>query len=401
MTLIFIMNPIKLSIIIPAYNEEDAIAAIIERCLKERENIVRETPVEEVEIIVVNDGSHDKTPEIARQFKEVSLISSTKNRGYGAAIKNGFEKATGTIVSFLDADGTCDPNYFIGMCNTLIEKNADIVIGSRMTRESKMPTIRRIGNLLYVGLINLLGDTRITDSASGMRVIKKSSLEKIYPLPDGLHFTPAMSCRAVLDDDIKILEIPMRYEERVGESKLGVVQDGIRFLKTIIDIALTYEPFKFFGITGIIFFLIGLGYGIYPLVYYIQFTLVPDYMIYRLITVMVFIVTSFTLFTVGIISDEITDLIHKSKKRERKFKPAIYSLLSQKNLIIFGIIVALCGIAINYKTIMQYISTGLIDVPWVYVVTGAFLVLIGLQSIALGFLRRILATLQLVKGVKD
>ena len=254
---------------------------------------------------------------------------------------------------------------------------------------------------MYVGLINLLGDTRITDSASGMRVIKKSSLEKIYPLPDGLHFTPAMSCRAVLDDDIKILEIPMRYEERVGESKLGVVQDGIRFLKTIIDIALTYEPFKFFGITGIIFFLIGLGYGIYPLVYYIRFTLVPDYMIYRLITVMVFIVTSFTLFTVGIISDEITDLIHKSKKRERKFKPAIYSLLSQKNLIIFGIIVALCGIAINYKTILQYISTGLIDVPWVYVVTGAFLVLIGLQSIALGFLRRILATLQLVKGVKD
>ena len=132
-----------------------------------------------------------------------------------------------------------------------------------------------------------------------------------------------------------------------------------------------------------------------------QFKLVPDYMIYRLITVIVFIVTSFTLFTLGIISDEITDLLHKSKKRERKFKPTLYSILSQKKLIVFGFIVVLSGIAINYKTIWQYLSTGLIDVPWVYVATGAFLVLIGLQSIALGVLRRILATLRLVKGTKD
>ena len=104
------------------------------------------------EVIVVNDGSHDKTPEIARQFKEVSLISYTKNRGYGAAIKNGFEKATGTIVSFLDADGTCDPNYFVDMCSILITEGADIVIGSRMTSEratgvprSSAPTTISVG----------------------------------------------------------------------------------------------------------------------------------------------------------------------------------------------------------------------------------------------------------------
>ena len=205
-------NKTIFSIIIPAYNEEDAIADIIKRCLVERDNIVRKTPVEEVEIIVVNDGSHDKTAEIAEQFKEISLVSYTKNRGYGAAIKSGFEKARGEIVSFLDADGTCDPKYFIDMCNKLIKEDADIVIGSRMTKESKMPKIRRVGNLFYVALINLLGNTSITDSASGMRVIRKSSLKKIYPLPDGRHFTPAMSCRAVLDNEIRILEIPMRYE---------------------------------------------------------------------------------------------------------------------------------------------------------------------------------------------
>ena len=188
----------KLSIVIPAYNEEEAIAAIIRRFLAERENIVRETPVEDVEVIVVNDGSQDRTAEIARQFQDISLITYEKKRGYGAAIKSGFEKATGTLVAFLDADGTCDPHYFIDMCTKLIKEDADIVIGSRMTAESKMPAIRKVGNLFYAALINLLGSSTITDSASGMRVIKKSSLTKLYPLPDGLHFTPAMSCRAVL-----------------------------------------------------------------------------------------------------------------------------------------------------------------------------------------------------------
>jgi glycosyltransferase involved in cell wall biosynthesis len=390
----------KLSIVIPAYNEEEAIEAIIRRCLAERENIVRETPVTDVEVIVVSDGSHDRTAEIAGQFSDITLISYAKNRGYGAAIKTGFEKATGTHVAFLDADGTCDPHYFIDMCRKLIEEEADIVIGSRMTPDSKMPTIRKVGNRFYAALINFLGNTAITDSASGMRVIKKSSLKKLYPLPDGLHFTPAMSCRAVLDQNLTIAEIPMRYEERVGRSKLGVLQDGMRFLKTIIDIALTYKPFKFFGIAGIITFLAGFLYGLYPLFYYLKFRLVPDYMIYRLVTVMVLIVTSIGLFTVGIISDDVIQLIHRSNNRAKGFKSIIYRALSQRNLIIFGAAVSLLGIVLNYKTIWEYINTGQIDVPWVYVVTGAFLVIVGLQAIALGIVRRILALLRLAEEEK-
>ena len=390
----------KLSIVIPAYNEEEAIAAIINRCLAERENIVRETPVDDVEVIVVNDGSQDRTAEIAGQFKDISLITYGKNRGYGAAIKSGFEKATGTLVAFLDADGTCDPHYFIDMCKKMIHEGADIVIGSRMTAESKMPAIRKVGNLLYAALINLLGNTAITDSASGMRVIRKSSLKKIYPLPDGLHFTPAMSCRAVLDSEIKIVEIPMRYEERVGQSKLGVVGDGLRFLKTIIDIALTYEPFKFFGVAGIVSFLMGFFYGLYPLLYYFRFQLVPDYMIYRLVTVMVLIVTSIGLFTVGIISDEVTQLMHKRNREKRHFKSIMYRAFSQRKLIIFGVVVALFGVFLNYKTIWQYLSTGKIDVPWVYVVAGAFLVLVGLQSITLGIVRRIIGLLRVAEEEK-
>jgi hypothetical protein len=233
-----------------------------------------------------------------------------------------------------------------------------------------------------------------------MRVIKKSSLKKLYPLPDGLHFTPAMSCRAVLDQNLAIAEIPMRYEERVGRSKLGVLQDGMRFLKTIIDIALTYKPFKFFGIAGIITFLAGFLYGLYPLFYYLKFRLVPDYMIYRLVTVMVLIVTSIGLFTVGIISDDVIQLIHRNNNRARGFKSILYRALSQRKLIIFGALIALLGIMLNHKTIGQYLNTGKIDIPWVYIVTGAFLVLVGLQAIALGIVRRILALLRLAEEEK-
>lgn len=384
----------KLSIVIPAYNEEEAIASIIRRCLAERENIVRETTVEDIEIIVVNDGSHDRTAEIAGQFRDIVLISYEKNRGYGAAIKSGFEKATGTLVAFLDADGTCDPRYFIDMCKKMAEEDADIVIGSRMTPASRMPLIRKVGNRFYALLINLLGNTSITDSASGMRVIRKSSLRKLYPLPDGLHFTPAMSCRAVLDQNLTIAEVPMTYEERVGRSKLGVVQDGVRFLKTIVDIALTYAPFKFFGIAGIAMFLAGFFYGLYPLLYYLRFRVVPNYMIFRLVTVMVLIVTGIGIFTVGIISDEVIQLMYRRGNRTRGFTAMIYRALSQRKLIIAGSAIALLGIALNYRTIWEYLTTGEINLPWVYVVTGAFLVMVGLQAVALGIVRRILVLLR-------
>ena len=153
---------LKLSIIIPAYNEEDAIRDIVNKCLSEKRNIINETSVEEVEIIVVNDGSTDKTAEIVKRYaREVKLITFEKNRGYGAALKAGFEKASGDLVSFLDADGTCNPKFFIDLCNKLTKENADIAIGSRLGAGNSMPLLRRVGNKAYVMLINLIGRMRI------------------------------------------------------------------------------------------------------------------------------------------------------------------------------------------------------------------------------------------------
>ena len=390
-----------LTIVIPAYNEEKAIASIIERCLAERDRIMAETPVREVEVVVVNDGSRDRTAEIARRYAEASggvrLISHDKNQGYGAALKRGFDEGRGTLVSFLDADGTCDPAYFIPLVNKLFEQKADVALGSRLGPESEMPRIRRLGNRIYTILINALTSARITDSASGMRVIRKACLPKLYPLPDGLHFTPAMTARAVSSDSLKLIEVPISYKERVGKSKLRVVQDGVRFLKVIMDIILSYRPLRFFfyvaafalGVAAILF--------IRPLQYYILYRSVPDWMVYRLIAVVVLVLTSLTIMTVGLVADQIAELVNAEvrRRRPRLLERAIRAVLSQRVLIVAGPLLVLLGLLINRRGISQFIFEHRVNVPWVFPVAGAFLILAGIWSWALGMLQRIVRTLRL------
>src|ERR1041384_6349704 len=157
-----------LSIIIPAYNEEEGIASIIDRTLIARSSIQQKTSISSVEVIVVNDGSSDRRAEIAARYKEIKLVTYAKNKGYGAAIKQGFEQASGDLLSFLDADGTCDPLFFIDLCNQLQSQHADGGLGSGLGPNSEMPAIRRFGNRIFATIINAWGGTNVTDSASGM-----------------------------------------------------------------------------------------------------------------------------------------------------------------------------------------------------------------------------------------
>jgi hypothetical protein len=237
-----------LSIVIPAYNEEDSVAACIERVLAVEPEL-KKVGLDGVELIVVDDCSKDRTGEIVRQYLDrgVVLIQHKVNRNYGGALKTGFRNARGNYLAFMDADGTYPPEYFPKMFQAMVEQDADLVIGSRMAGvESDMPLTRRVGNTLFAGLVTIIGNIRITDSASGQRILKKDCLEKLYPLPDGLNFTPVMSTRA-LHEDLKMIEVPIRYEERAGESKLSVIRDGFRFLFTILGTAATYNPVRLLG----------------------------------------------------------------------------------------------------------------------------------------------------------
>jgi glycosyltransferase involved in cell wall biosynthesis len=178
----------KLSIVIPAYNEENGIQEIAQRVLSVKEAL-QAVGVGQLELIVVDDGSRDRTAQIAESIDGVLLVRHAKNKGYGAALKTGFAQASGELIGFLDADGTYPPEYFPKLCVKAMN-GSDLVIGSRMAgADSEMPLTRRVGNLFFAGLLTLVGRQHVTDSASGMRVFKREVLQRIYPLPDGLNLT--------------------------------------------------------------------------------------------------------------------------------------------------------------------------------------------------------------------
>lgn len=238
--------PLRYVLVVPALNEQEAIAGLLMRALQARARVLAETPVTEMCLVVVNDGSTDRTQAIIDepQFNEVIKVRFAQNRGYGAAIKAGFAAAPGELVGFIDADGTCDPEFSVQLINHLLATDADMVLASRLSADSKMPLVRRIGNRLFSRLLNLLAGTAVVDMASGFRVLRRASLRWMSPLPDGMHFTPALSCIGVLDPRLRIAEIPMPYDERVGQSKLSVVWDGFRFLATILFSFCCYSPIK-------------------------------------------------------------------------------------------------------------------------------------------------------------
>src|SRR5580692_9300 len=140
----------KLLIAIPALNEEDSIDSIIRRSIEAREYICANSPITEVEITVVSDGSTDKTVERARCYTDtINLIVFPKNRGYGAAIKEAWNQSDADLLGFLDADGTCEPKFFATLGQAVVAENADVVLGCRLNAASQMPLIRRIGNFIF------------------------------------------------------------------------------------------------------------------------------------------------------------------------------------------------------------------------------------------------------------
>ena len=278
------MDPLKLLIAIPALDEEESIGSIVERTLAASSRILAETPVTEVEVTVVSDGSSDRTVERAQAYRnQIHLIVFEKNRGYGAAIKEAWRQSDAQLLAFLDADGTCDPAFFVDLCKLIERERADVVLGCRLTRESRMPLIRRVGNVLFALLLSFFSSKRVRDTASGMRVVRRSSLPRIYPLPDGMHFTPAMSARAILSPDLRIFELEMPYEERAGESKLRVLRDGLRFLRVIVEAALLYRPSRPLGFVGGVLILTAFLLILPPFLYYLGHRHVLEWMIYRFV----------------------------------------------------------------------------------------------------------------------
>ncbi len=361
----------KLSIVIPALNEEKSIKSIIERSLDAKQYIIENSPITDLEITVVSDGSTDDTVKIASQYTDrIRLIIFEKNRGYGAAIKEGWNQSTGDLLAFLDADGTCDPKFFADLGTLIVKENADVVLGSRLNKNSEMPRIRRVGNTLFSVFLSLVSNEKIRDTASGMRIVRRSSLKKIMPLPDGLHFTPAMSARAILSDYLKICEIDMPYKEREGESKLNVVKDGVRFLNVIVQMIFQYQPQRVLLPISLLSYLMGIALLIIPVSHYLQYHNVEDWMIYRIIFAGIFSIIG-TLFLSGayLTYRVVSETISSSPS-----KNIIHRFFNSWLIWAVIILAIVAGLGLVFSSVVTRIETGHTNEHWSRYLGMSFLV---------------------------
>ena len=204
----------------------------------------------ELELIVVDDGSRDRTAEISPATRRCAWCgtaptTATAPRSRPALPRRGGMVGLSGCRRHLSARSV--PGAAAGGPGAGSRPGHRLADGRAA---SQMPLSRRVGNLFFAALVSLVGNQHITDSASGMRLIRREVLARLYPLPDGLNFTPVMTTRAI-HEGLKMVEVPIAYAERVGRSKLSVVRDGTRFLQSIVWTALDYNPVRVLGAVGV------------------------------------------------------------------------------------------------------------------------------------------------------
>jgi glycosyltransferase involved in cell wall biosynthesis len=383
-----------LTIVVPALNEEEAIGRTIQDCLDALPEICERGQVEAVEIVVVSDGSTDRTAPIAQEFAdlhpEVRLMVFEENRGYGAAIKEGFRIGSGELVAFLDADGTCDPRFFGDLCAAIQNDGADIAVGDRMGPGSDMPRVRRLGNRLFALLLGFLSGEAVTDTASGMRVLRRDSLPSLLPLPDRMDFTPAMSARAIMQG-MRVVEVPMRYSRRVGASKLQTFRDGFRFLRVILDAVLFYSPARLFmlGFLTCTFLLLLLALS--PTEFYLHNGYVEEWMIYRFVACLLLGNAGFTLLCSAIIADNLFFLTNR-RRPSKSFGMHILRLtVSPQLLLLLGLVCSMTSVVLVWPGVIEYFRTQHVTLHWSRVIVSTCGFLLTVQCLVTACLLRIVS----------
>ena len=224
-----------ISLIFPCYNEELAIPNLLPKAVHAKKNLLKTTKLRGLEIVVVNDGSTDKSLDLLQKYKEdIHIVSLKTQEGYGAAVKQGIKQARGDWIAFCDLDNTCDPQELKHLINFARDRSLTVVWGNRLHKKSQMPLIRRLGNWLYQLAFLFLSFRTVSDPCSGFRLFKKSILApQIYRFPQDLSFSLALTAHCIRHK-IPFSSTDISYKERLGESKLHSLKDGFTFLLSLI-----------------------------------------------------------------------------------------------------------------------------------------------------------------------
>jgi glycosyltransferase involved in cell wall biosynthesis len=284
----------KLSIVLPARNEAESLKTLLPA-------IVSLYPA--AELIVVNDGSNDATREVV-QGSGAILIDHPYCMGNGAAVKTGARAASGKIIVFMDADGQHNPDD-IQMLVTKYQEGFDMVVGARSIG-THTSIVRRIANLFYNRLASFMTGYRIADLTSGFRVVNRRKFCRfLYLLPNGFSY-PTTSTMAFFRSGFSVGYVPISALKREGKSKIRLLHDGIRFIVIILKIGALFSPMRLFLPISFLLFMVGSLY--YGYTYYTsgRFTNMSA----------VIILSSLTIFLIGIVSEQISSLHYRVSDRD-------------------------------------------------------------------------------------
>lgn len=246
-------NLTSLSVIIPAYNEERAIGAVLDGLCSTPE-------LEGAEILVVDDGSTDATSAVVSRFHRAHLVQHSTNRGYGAAISTGVNISSGDYIVWFDADGQHRVEDLVTVAQTLVEENLDYCIGSR-DNNSYQASDRKLGKFILAVAVQLAAGSVIKDFNSGLRGFKREVIQKyLHLLPKGFGASTTTSL-IMIERGYIGREVPIVVRNRIGKSSVNQIRDGFRTLMLVLRIFLLFKPMQFFGGIGLFFILIGAIYG--------------------------------------------------------------------------------------------------------------------------------------------
>jgi len=218
----------KVSVVIPTYNEEKSIAEVVRKVLELKLK---------KEIVVVDDGSTCDTEKILSHFikdNEVKFIKHKKNEGKGCAVRTGVKNATGEIVVIQDADLEYPPSQIPKLIKPILDGETDVVFGSRfLGRIEGMSLTNRVGNKFLTFMARLLYGSNITDMETGHKAFRRSVIDDIESTATRFEIEPEITAK-VLMKGYKIVEIPIDYKARKkGEKKIGI-KDGLVAFKWLV-----------------------------------------------------------------------------------------------------------------------------------------------------------------------
>jgi len=240
--------PPSVAVIIPAYNEQDAVRATVEQVRRALEGASVAH-----EIVVVNDGSSDNTMAEARAGG-ARVIDFADNNGYGHALKAGIAASDSELIAILDADGTYPPDALPAMVR--MAASSDMVVGDRGRSMNNVPLIRRPAKWLLGTLASFLARRRINDVNSGLRVFRRRSLARFVPLlPDGYSFTTTTTL-CMLASGLSVVYHPIAYGRRIGHSKIKA-RHFFKFVFLVFRLTILFRPLRVFGPLGALLLAIG------------------------------------------------------------------------------------------------------------------------------------------------